>query len=97
MHDINFLHQHELEDGDFTNCCKDCRISVKIIKPHIIRFAEKTKSCTLQMLSDLKQDELDDLAHLDTGAHLARLVLRDPAIRAELPIIRSILKTAGGR
>lgn len=96
MHEINFSHRHELEEGDFSNCCKDCQTSVEIIKPHIIGFAKRIKSYTSQMLADLKPDELytlyqilDDLAHLDTGSHLARLIFREPSICRELPTIRS--------
>jgi hypothetical protein len=96
MHDINFSHHHELEEGDFSGCCKDCQSSVAIIKPHIIGFAERIKTYTPQMLADLKPNELyalyqilDDLAHLDTGDHLAQLIFKEPDISRVLPIIRS--------
>ncbi len=96
MHDINFFHQHELKEGDFSHCCKDCQASVEIIKPHIIGFAKKISRYTPKMLADLRPDELyalyqivDDLAHLDTGSHLAQLILKDPDIRRALPVIRS--------
>lgn len=96
MHDINFFHHHEIKEGDFSGCCKDCQASVDIIKPHIIGFAEKIRSYTPQMLANLTPAELyalyqilDDLAHLDTGTHLAQLILRDPDIQKVLPTIRS--------
>lgn len=96
MHEINLSHRHELKEDDFSNCCKDCQTAVEIIKPHIIGFAKRIRSYTSQMLADLKPDELytlyqilDDLAHLDTGSHLARLIFREPSICRELPTIRS--------
>ena len=96
MHDINFAHEHELKEHDFLGCCKDCRTSLGIIKPHIMRFAERIKKYTRTKLAALTRDDLyrlyqilDDLAHMETGAHLAGLILDEPDIRRELPIIRS--------
>ncbi|WP_054698074.1 hypothetical protein [Desulfosarcina cetonica] len=43
MHDVNFHHQHELDQYGFLGCCKDCRRSLEIIKPHIMAFAERIK------------------------------------------------------
>lgn len=96
MHDINYTHDHELKEHDFLGCCKDCRRSLNIIKPHILGFAERIKKYTPQMLAALEPDDLfrlyqllDDLAHMETGAHLAGLILDDPDIRRELPVLRS--------
>lgn len=36
---------------------------------------------------------LDDLAHMGAGVHLAELILKDPDIRMELPVIRSYYST----
>jgi hypothetical protein len=96
MHDINFTHQHELKEHDFLGCCKDCRASLDIIKPHIMGFAQRIKKYTRNMLAALKPGDLyrlyqliDDLAHMETGTHLAGLILNEPDIRRELPAIRS--------
>ena len=96
MHDINFTHEHELKEHDFLGCCKDCQASLDIIKPHIMGFAERIKKYTRKMLAALEPEDLyrlyqilDDLAHLETGAHLAGLILNEPDIRRELPAIRS--------
>ena len=96
MHDINFTHEHELKEHDFLGCCKDCQASLDIIKPHIMGFAERIKKYTRKMLAALKPDDLyrlyqimDDLAHMETGTHLAGLILDEPDIRRELPAIRS--------
>ena len=100
MHDINYFHEHELKEHDFLGCCKDCQNSLNIIKPHILAFAEKIRKYTRQMLEDLPPDELyrlyqvlDDLAHMDAGAHLAELILEEEEIRAVLPVIRSYYAT----
>ncbi len=100
MHDINYSHKHELGEHDFSGCCKDCHTSVLIIKPHIMAFAARIKRYTREMLSALQPDEvyrlyqiLDDLAHMDTGAHLAGLILEEPDINKVLPIIRSYYST----
>jgi hypothetical protein len=96
MHDINYFHEHELKEHDFLGCCKDCQNSLNIIKPHILAFAERIRKYTREMLEELAPDDLyrlyqllDDLAHLDVGAHLAGLILEEPEIKAVLPLIRS--------
>lgn len=96
MHDINYSHKHELGEHDFSGCCKDCHTSVIIIKPHIMAFAARIKHYTRKMLAALKPDELyrlyqvlDDLAHMETGAHLAGLIFEEPDINKALPTIRS--------
>lgn len=96
MHDINFFHEHELVEHDFLGCCKDCKHSLSIIKPHIMGFAEKIKHFTHEMLQALPWDELyrlyqilDDLAHMNAGTHLSGLLLDEAEIRRELPLIRS--------
>jgi len=96
MHDINFTHEHELKEHDFLGCCKDCQASLDIVKPHIMGFAKRIKKYTRKMLAALEPDDLyrlyqilDDLAHMETGAHLAGLILDEPDIRRELPVIRS--------
>ena len=96
MHDINFTHEHELKEHDFLGCCKDCQASLDIIKPHILSFAKRIKKYTRKMLAALEPEVLyrlyqilDDLAHMETGAHLAGLILDEPDIRRELPVIRS--------
>ena len=100
MHDINYFHEHELKEHDFLGCCKDCRTSLNIIKPHILAFAERIRKYTRKMLEELSQDELyrlyqilDDLAHLDAGEHLAGLILEEEEIRSVLPVIRSYYST----
>lgn len=96
MHDINFTHKHELDAHDFLGCCKDCQASLDIIKPHIMAFSERIKKYNRQMLEALDPNDLyriyqllDDLAHMEAGARLAGLILDEPDIRRELPIIRS--------
>ena len=96
MHDINYFHDHELKEHDFLGCCKDCRASLNIIKPHILAFAEKIRKYTRQMLEELPPDELyrlyqllDDLAHMGAGEHLAALILDEEEIKSVLPVIRS--------
>lgn len=96
MHDINFTHEHELKEHDFLGCCKDCQASLDIIKPYIMGFAKRIKKYTRKMLAALEPDDLyrlyqllDDLAHMETGTHLAGLILDEPDIRRELPAIRS--------
>ena len=96
MHEINFTHEHELDEHDFLGCCKDCRASRDIIKPYIMAFAERIKKFTVKRLAALKPDDLyrlyqllDDLAHMEAGAYLAGLILDEPDIRRELPVIRS--------
>jgi len=100
MHDINYSHQHELVEHDFLGCCKDCRTSLKIIKPHIMAFARKIKGYNPKKLEALNPDDLyqlyqllDDLAHMEAGDNLAGLILDEPDIRAELPLIRSYYST----
>jgi len=100
MHDTHFTHEHELKEHDFLGCCKDCRASLDIIKPHIMAFAKLIKKYTPKMLAELKHDDLyrlyqllDDLAHMEAGTHLAGLILDEPDIRRELPLIRSYYST----
>jgi len=78
MHDINYFHEHELREHAFLGCCRDCQTSLNIIKPHILAFADRIRKYTREMLEELPPDELyrlyqllDDLAHLEAGAHLA--------------------------
>ena len=96
MHDINFTHKHEVKEHDFLGCCKDCQASLDIIKPHFMSFAKRIKKYTQKMLAALDPDDLyrlyqllDDLAHMNTGIHLSGLILDEPDIRRELPVIRS--------
>lgn len=96
MHDTNFIHKHELDDHDFLGCCKDCQTSLNIIKPHIMAFSERIKKYNRKMLTALELGDLyrlyqllDDLAHMEVGARLAGLILDEPDIRRELPVIRS--------
>jgi len=96
MHDINYSHNHELGEQNFSGCCKDCHTSVVIIKPYVMAFAARIKHYTRKMLADLKPDELyrlyqilDDLAHMDAGIHLAGLIFEEPDINKVLPTIRS--------
>ncbi len=100
MHDINFRHDHELKRHDFLGCCRDCKHSLDIIKPHIMGFAKRIKKYTPKMLEALKPEDLyrlyqllDDLAHMEAGVHLAGLILDEPDIRRELPAIRSYYST----
>ena len=100
MHDINYSHNHELDEHNFSGCCKDCQTSVLIIKPYIMAFASRIKHYTREMLADLKPDELyrlyqilDDLAHMDAGIHLAGLIFKEPDINKALPTIRSYYST----
>jgi len=100
VHDINYFHEHELKVHDFLNCCKDCRASLNIIKPHILAFAEKIGKYTRQMLENLPPDDLyrlyqllDDLAHLGAGEQLAGLILEEEEIQSVLPIIRTYYAT----
>ncbi len=95
MHYINYSHRHELDERCFSGCCKDCQASVAIIKPHIMAFVSQIKHYTVDMLAALKPDELyrlyqvlDDLAHMDTGHHLAELIFEEPDIYKALPTIR---------
>ena len=92
MHDINFLHEHELKEHDFLGCCKDCQNSLAIIKPHIMEFAGRVRQYSLKALELLPPAELyrlyqllDDLAHMNAGSHLAGLLLDEKDIRRELP------------
>jgi len=100
MHDINYSHKHELIEHDFLGCCKDCQASLDIIKPHIMAFAKRIKNYTKKMLAAISPEELyqlyqllDDLAHMEAGNHLAGLILDEPDIRRELPLIRSYYST----
>lgn len=98
MHIFNagYAHEHELVEHDFLGCCKDCRKSVAIIKPHIMGFARRISRYSPEMLEALSPEDLfrlyqllDDLAHMDAGEHLAGLILDEPDIRRQLPVIRS--------
>jgi hypothetical protein len=100
MHDVDFLHQHELLKHDFLGCCKDCQRSLEIIKPHVMAFAERIKYYDYTALKALNPDDLyrlflllDDVAHMDAGEHLADLILDEPEIRGVLPIIRAYYDT----
>jgi hypothetical protein len=100
MHDINYTHKHELDEHDFLGCCKDCQTSLEIIKPHIMAFAKRIKSYSQEMLLALSSEDLyrlyqllDDVAHMETGIHLGELILDEPDIRRELPVIRSYYTT----
>jgi hypothetical protein len=100
MHEINFFHEHELDDHDFDGCCKDCQNTLAIIKPHIMGFAEKIKAYAYDKLKALSAQELyqlyqilDDLAHMDAGPHLSGLLLEEKEIRDVLPTIRSYYTT----
>lgn len=100
MHDVNYHHKHELDQHEFLGCCKDCRRSLEIIKPHILSFAERIKQYDDEALRKLSPDDLyrlflllDDLAHMDAGEHLAGLILDEPEIRSTLPIIRTYYNT----
>ena len=96
MHDSNYSHEHELKEHEFLGCCKDCANSLNIIKPHILAFADRIRKYTREMLEALPRDELyrlyqllDDLAHLEVGAHLAGLILEEEEIKAVLLLIRA--------
>jgi len=100
MHDLNYTHEHALKEHDFLGCCKDCQTTLDIIKPHIMAFANRIKGYTPKMLGALSPADLyrlyqllDDLAHMEAGIHLAGLILDEPDIRGELPVIRSYYST----
>ncbi|NOQ46304.1 MAG: nicotianamine synthase [Desulfobulbaceae bacterium] len=100
MHDINYNHQHELDEDDFSECCKDCLSTVDIIKPYIMAFATRIKRYSRGMLAALSTEDLyrlyqvlDDLAHMGVDVHLAEFILKDQDIRMELPVIRSSYST----
>jgi hypothetical protein len=100
MHDVDYFHQHELHKHDFLGCCKDCRRSLEIIKPHVMAFAERIKHYDYSALIALSPDDLyrlflllDDVAHMDAGEHLAGLILDEPEIRGVLPVIRAYYNT----
>lgn len=96
MHDVNYHHQHELDRHAFLGCCRDCRRSLEIIKPHIMAFAERIRQYDGEALKALDPDDLyrlflllDDLAHMDAGEHLAGMILGEAEIRSVLPMIRN--------
>jgi hypothetical protein len=96
MHEANFHHQHQLQEHDFLGCCKDCQRSLEIVKPHIMAFAEQIKYYDAAALRALSPSDLyrlflllDDLAHMDTGDHLAELILNEHEIYGVLPLIRA--------
>ena len=96
MHDISYLHRHELIEQDFAGCCRDCRRSLAIIKPPLMAFADRIRRASLEVFLALPLAELyrhyqllDDLAHLNVGDHLAELILNEKEIRSRLPLIRS--------
>jgi hypothetical protein len=96
MHDVDYFHQHELHKHEFLGCCKDCRRSLEIIKPHVMDFAERIKHYDDAALKALSPDDLyrlflllDDVAHMDAGEHLAELILNEPEILGVLPMIRA--------
>ena len=84
---------------EFEGCCLDCERSLRILKPHILRFYEEIKGLPLHRLEDLGIDELlghyqllDDIAHLPIGDRLAQMILEDPEIKPHLPPIREYYK-----
>lgn len=96
MHDIRYSHQHELKAHDFLGCCKNCRRSLAIIKPHILDFARRIQRYSPADLAALSPPQLyrlyqllDDLAHMEAGDHLADLILDEAEIREQLPFIRA--------
>ncbi len=96
MHEISYRHRHELVEQNFAGCCRDCQQSLEIIKPRLMAFADRIRSASLEKFLQLPLAELyaqyqflDDLAHLDVGDHLAGLILNEPDIRRNLPLIRS--------
>lgn len=96
MHEANFHHQHQLQEHEFLGCCKDCQRSLEIVKPHIMAFAERIEQFDDAALRALSPDDLyrlflllDDLAHMDTGDHLAGLILNEHEIYGVLPLIRA--------
>ena len=96
MHDINYAHQHVLDEHDFLGCCLNCRRSLMIIKPHVLGFYESIKKYTAETLAALPPSELyrlyqvlDDVAHLEVGDRLGEMILTDPEISRALPAIRS--------
>ncbi|MBW2615674.1 MAG: nicotianamine synthase [Deltaproteobacteria bacterium] len=100
MHDFEFEHKHELEEHDFLGCCKNCRHSLEIIKPHILDFFDRIKNHTTETLVKLSPEDLyrlyqilDDVAHLETGEQLGELILTDLDIRRVLPAIRAYYTT----
>ncbi len=100
MHDVEYSHEHELEEHDFLGCCLNCRRSLEIIKPHVLDFHQSIKDHTPATLAKLSQNELfrkyqvlDDLVHLDIGDRLGELILTDPQIDAVLPSVRSYYAT----
>lgn len=100
MHDVNFYHRHELNERDLSECRQDCQKCVEIVKPHILAFAKRIKKYNRAMLDALRPEDLyrlylllDDLAHMDAGEDIAGLILDEPEIRCELPVIRDYYKT----
>lgn len=100
MHDFDFEHKHELEEHHFLGCCKNCRHSLEIIKPHILSFFDRIKRHTPTTLAALSPEKLyhlyqllDDVAHLEVGDHLGELILTDIDIQRVLPAIRSCYAT----
>jgi Nicotianamine synthase protein len=100
MHDVNFYHRHELDEKDLSGCRQDCLRCIPIVKPHILAFAERIKKYDRVMLEALSPHDLyrlylllDDLAHLDAGEDVAGLILDEPDIRRELPVIRDYYKS----
>lgn len=100
MLDIHCAHEHHLDEHVLSGCCKDWQSSMGIIKSYIMRFAKRIKRYTRQMLAELRPNDLyrlhqllDDVAHMETGEHLAGLILKEPDIQRELPVIRSYYAT----
>jgi len=100
MHDVDYRHEHELEEHDFLGCCLNCRRSLEIIKPHLLEFHASIREHTPDTLTRLSQHDLfrkyqvlDDLVHLDIGDRLGELILTDPQIAAVLPAVRSYYAT----
>lgn|GEM_PF-295989 len=96
MHNINYAHQHILDEHDFLGCCLNCRRSLMIIKPHVLGFYKSIKKHTAETRTALPPSELyrlyqvlDDVAHLEVGDRLGEMILTDPEISRALPAIRS--------
>ena len=100
MLDIHCEHEHHLDEYVLSESFTDWQSSMDIIKSYIIGFAKRIKKYTRQMLAGLRPNDLyrlhqalDDVVHMETGEHLAGLILKEPDIQRELPVIRSYYAT----
>ncbi|WP_456386933.1 nicotianamine synthase family protein [Desulfolithobacter sp.] len=100
MHYFPIDHDHELTEHEFLGCCKDCERSHRLVKKHLCDFHKRISGYSQEELRSLSQMELyqlylvlDDIAHLDCGNHLARLILADHEIETLLPAIRRYYTT----